>query len=211
MFMAEKALGEIPMQDESIYFKVMSLLLQYPDETYIASLPQVKSAVKQLRHGQGRAGIETFLADLEACNLLQLQERYTALFDMSPSTTLNMTYHIWGDGEKRARLLTRLQQIYACAGFEKISAELPDFLPLMLEFMAAVPGAHRYEAIQKSLEGLERVVDRLKSVSSPYTVLLDSLAGKFRQQTAKTDSGGSRENSGFLPQPPGKADPATRR
>jgi nitrate reductase delta subunit len=178
------------MQDESIYFKVMSLLLQYPDEAYIRALPELKSAVDQLHHGQRRAGIEAFIADVEACSVLQLQERYTALFDMSPATTLNITYHLWGDGEKRARLLTGLQQEYACAGFEKTTAELPDFLPLILEFMAAVPQAQWSETIQKSLEGIETVVDRLRPIATPFAELLDPLASMFRQGTEKRAAAG---------------------
>ena len=72
------------MQDESIYLKTVSLLLQFPDEDYMQVLPELKLAVGQLQPGQQRTGIEVFLKDLESCSILQLQERYTALFDMSP-------------------------------------------------------------------------------------------------------------------------------
>ena len=94
---------------------------------------------------------------------------------MSPSTTLNVTYHLWGDGEKRARLLTRLQQVYARAGLQKKSFELPDFLPLILEFLANVPGATHAGAIKTSLKGVELLVERLKPIASHYSGLLESL------------------------------------
>jgi len=170
------------MQDESKYFKVISLLLQYPDDAYFGSLPELKSVVDEMHHCQCKAAIEAFIADLEAYSVFQLQEQYTALFDMSPSTTLNMTYHLWGDGEKRARLLTRLQQEYACAGLEKNSPELPDFLPLILEFLAAVPKAKRFDTIQKSLAGIDTLVERLKPIAAPYAGLLEPLAGMFKEQ-----------------------------
>jgi nitrate reductase delta subunit len=123
-----------------------------------------------------------FLKDIEACDALEVQERYTALFDMSPSTTLNMTYHLWGDGEKRARLLTLLQQEYACADLEKSTSELPDYLPLILEYMATVPQAKRSDVIKKSLEGIDTLFERLKPVSPSYARLLAPLADMFNKQ-----------------------------
>ena len=177
------------MKDESKYFKVMSLLLQYPDEGYFEALPALKSVVAEMNLGRLRASIEAFLTDLEACSVLQVQQRYTALFDMNPSTTLNITYHLWGDGEKRARLLTLLQQEYACADLEKDSSELPDYLPLILEFMAAAPQAKSADAIQKSWEAIDTLVERLKPIAASYAELLAPLAGIFKEQAEqRTDA-----------------------
>jgi nitrate reductase delta subunit len=125
--------------------------------------------------GPRRASIEKFITRLEGEDAIHVQEQYTALFDMSPSTTLNVTYHLWGDGEKRARLLTRLQQEYAGAGLEKKSLELPDFLPLILEFLASVPESKRSEVIKTSFEGVKTLVERLKPIASHYSGLLEPL------------------------------------
>jgi nitrate reductase delta subunit len=160
------------MNEKHKYIRVVSLLMQYPDEAYFSSLPEIKSLVGKMPRGKRRASIEKFITRLESEDEIHLQEQYTALFDMSPSTTLNVTYHLWGDGDKRARLLTRLQQLYAKAGLEKKSLELPDFLPLILEFMAIVPNATQSGAIQESLEGIETLVERLKPIDCHYAGLL---------------------------------------
>ena len=157
------------------YLKVVSLLMQYPDEAYFRTLPEIKSFVGKMHRGPRRASIEKFIAHLERVDAIHAQEQYTALFDMSPSTTLNVTYHLWGDGEKRARLLTRLQQVYAGAGLEKKSPELPDFLPLILEFLASVPRAKHFGAIKTSLKGIKTLVERLKPIASHYSGLLEPL------------------------------------
>jgi nitrate reductase delta subunit len=157
------------------YLKVVSLLMQYPDEAYFRTLPEIKSFVGKMHRGPRRASIEKFIAHLERVDAIHAQEQYTALFDMSPSTTLNVTYHLWGDGEKRARLLTRLQQVYAGAGLEKKSLELPDFLPLILEFLASVPRAKHFGAIKTSLKGIKTLVERLKPIASHYSGLLEPL------------------------------------
>ena len=163
------------MTETDKYLKVVSLLMQYPDEAYFRALPEIKSLVDNMHRGPRRASIEEFIAHLEGEDAIRAQEQYTALFDMSPSTTLNVTYHLWGDGEKRARLLTRLQQEYTCAGLEKKSPELPDFLPLILEFMASVPEAAQSGAIKTSLKGFETIVERLKPIASHYAGLLEAL------------------------------------
>jgi nitrate reductase delta subunit len=163
------------MNETNKYIKVVSLLMQYPDEAYFSSLPEIKSLLGKMPRGPRRASIEKFITRLESEDAIHLQEQYTALFDMSPSTTLNVTYHLWGDGEKRARLLTKLQQLYARAGLEKNSLELPDFLPLILEFMASVPKATQSGAIQASLEGIETLVEHLKPIDCHYAGLLEPL------------------------------------
>jgi nitrate reductase delta subunit len=168
-------IGADLMNETDKYIKVVSLLMQYPDEAYFSSLPEIKSLAGKMPRGPRRASIEKFITRLEGEDEIHLQEQYTALFDMSPSTTLNVTYHLWGDGEKRARLLTRLQQLYAKAGLEKKSLELPDFLPLILEFMANVPNATQSGAIQASLEGIETLVARLKPIDCHYAGLLEPL------------------------------------
>ena len=163
------------MNETDTYIKVVSLLMQYPDKAYLRTLPEIKTLVAKMPRGPRRASIEKFITRLEGEDAIHLQEQYTALFDMSPSTTLNVTYHLWGDGEKRARLLTRLQQLYAKAGLEKKSLELPDFLPLILEFMASVPNATQSGAIQASLKGIETLVERLKPIDCHYAGLLEPL------------------------------------
>jgi nitrate reductase delta subunit len=185
------SVGEEPMQDERRYFKLVSLLLQYPDEAWFGALPELKSVVDAMPEGRRKTAIEAFIADLEGHSALEVQTQYTALFDMSPSTTLNVTYHLWGDGEKRARLLSRLQQTYTRAGFERTSSELPDFLPMMLEFMAAVPRVEWSEPIQKSLETLDTLIDRLKPVAAPYSGLLEplrSISGAKTQPRTAADA-----------------------
>ena len=183
------------MKETNKYLKVLSFLLQYPDEVYFRTLPEIKSLVGKMHRGPRRASIEDFIAHLEGEDAIHAQEQYTALFDMSPSTTLNVTYHLWGDGEKRARLLTRLQQVYAGAGLEKKSLELPDYLPLILEFMASVPEAMRSGAIKTSLKGIETLVERLKPLASYYSGLLEPLAEINREPAKEQAAAGVTQSN----------------
>ena len=172
------------MNDATLYFKLLSILLQYPDAGFVKALPELESAAAQLPPGRRKAGIDGFLAAVRTQSAFQLQERYTAAFDLSPATTLNITYHIWGDGEKRAAALMRLQQQYANAGYDKTTTELPDYLPLMLEFLAVFPDARQSGHFRNCFAKLDMVVDRLQEIAPPYASLLQPLAGMFRVQSA---------------------------
>jgi nitrate reductase delta subunit len=172
------------MQYSSLYFKILSLLLQYPDGAYLQALPQLAAAAGRLAPGPERAGIEAFLADITAHDAIQLQERHTAAFDLNPATTMNLSYHRWGDGEKRAAAMTRLKRSYRDTGYECAAAELPDFLPLMLEFMASVPEAMLSEIIRQCLEELEPMLERLGPIAPSYVELLRPLATRYRRQAA---------------------------
>ena len=176
------------MNETATHLKLVSLLMQYPDKAYFERLPEIKSLAATMHRGPRRASIEDFIAHLEGQDAIWVQEQYTALFDMSPSTTLNVTYHLWGDGEKRARLLARLQQVYAGAGLQKKSLELPDFLPLILEFVASVPGAKQSGAIKTSVKGIETLVERLEPIATHYArllePLLEAITGKAPEQAA---------------------------
>jgi nitrate reductase molybdenum cofactor assembly chaperone len=115
---------------------VLSVLLHYPDEELFNRLDEVASAADQLGSAEIESAIRAFINALNTQSLIQIQERYTAVFDIDPATTLNMTYHAFGDNEKRAAALAHLQHHYEQAGWERITGELPDYLPMMLEFLS---------------------------------------------------------------------------
>jgi len=128
-------------------YKTMVILLQYPSQDLLQCVPELESHTGLMPAGKAQRVVTEFLAYLKSEPMLKLQQNYTAAFDLNPSTTLNMTYHLFGDGEKRAGMMVRLQQCYHAAGYSGPANELPDFLPLMLEFLAVCPDAFRMDAI----------------------------------------------------------------
>ena len=81
--------------------------------------------------------------------------------------------------------MTGLQQEYARAGLEKSTTELPDHLPLILEFMAVVPRARQSETIKMSLAGIDTLVDHLQPVAAPYAAVLAPLCAMLTEQDQK--------------------------
>ncbi len=119
--------------------KLASLLLQYPE-------PPLREAVEGLdldevgpASRRQRAHIAAFLDWWRARSLGDLQRAYVEEFEFAKQRSLHLTYHVHGDRRQRGLALLRLRQAYAEAGLEPDEAELPDFLPLMLEFAALHP------------------------------------------------------------------------
>lgn len=157
-------------------FALLSFLLMYPDDDYWRGLDAVRESAATLPEGDGAASVASFLTYLASQPRIALQENYTAAFDMNPATTLNLTYHLWGDNENRTAALVRLEQLYRNAGYERISGELPDFLPLMLEFLSVHPDVAGIGHLWACLKDLDAYRDRLEKEAPAYAALLQPLA-----------------------------------
>ena len=175
------------MPDPVHPLKLASLLLQYPE-------PELKSALEAVERddlgslGRCRQGVERLLEGYRALPLPELQRRYVETFDFSRQRGLHLTYHLHGDRRQRGIALLRLKQAYAAAGFELAGTELPDFLPLMLEFAALAPEPGR-GLLSEHRVALELIRASLADDGSPYRPVLDlvveGLPGLTRRQVAK--------------------------
>ncbi|MFZ3048835.1 MAG: nitrate reductase molybdenum cofactor assembly chaperone, partial [Desulfatirhabdiaceae bacterium] len=87
-------------------FKVLSVLLCYPDDDYLSQIKEMEAIAADMPPDEFKNSIQAFLDYIKNQSAVQLREIYTAAFDVSPATTMNLTYHIWGDNEKRAGMLT---------------------------------------------------------------------------------------------------------
>jgi nitrate reductase molybdenum cofactor assembly chaperone NarJ/NarW len=147
-------------------FRLLSVLLRYPDELLVAGREELLSAADDSR-------IESFVAALDRFPLGELQGEYVATFDFDRRASLHLTYHTHGDRRQRGLELVRLKRRFAEAGFELADDELPDYLPALLEFASLVPdGAEPLAELRPSLE---LVRGRLHHRESRYAPLLDVL------------------------------------
>ena len=135
------------------------------------------------------SSVREFVAYLKGQPPIHAQECYTAVFDMDPAATLNMTYHMFGDNEKRAGMLAELQHAYEQAGWERITGELPDYLPMMLEFLAVCEHPEHAGLVWECLQGLDVLVANLEKTAPAYAALLHPLAHISATLTASRNNG----------------------
>jgi len=175
------------MTDEKrALLKLLSLCLAYPDAE---TLPEMETTAAELRDPRARVRLSQMMTQMKAQSLLKLQEHYTAVFDMNPSNSLNLTYHLMGDREDRGRALAELLEVYRQAGFEPAVNELPDFLPLMLEFLAAAAPDEPHALIRRCLATVPAIAARLRETGSPYAGPLELVCGIFPAATEEESAG----------------------
>lgn len=158
--------------------KVAAELLQYPTEPLLERLPVLTEAVSRLPVSVGEL-LAGFLDHLAVTPLHQLQETYVATFDMKRKCCLYLSYYLNGDTRRRGMALVAFKDVYRRAGMSFEADELPDFLPVVLEF-AAVGDADSGEGLLIAhRRGLEVLALALADLGSPYlsvvTAVLDTL------------------------------------
>lgn len=177
----------------------LSRLLDYPT----ASLWELEAA--DAGDSSTRA-IRRFLASLEGLDLGELEREYVETFDFDRRASLYLTFHTYGDRRQRGLELVRLKRRYAGAGLTLAEGELPDYLPVVLEFadLAPEPGLALLAELR---EPVELVRSRLRERESRYAPLLDavvaSLPALTRRQAALVrrlaEEGPPRELVGLEP------------
>jgi len=171
--------------------RLLSVLLDYPDNGLLKGLDRIAAAAEQIAEPEFRRAVQGFLDYLRTHAPMRLQETYTAAFDLRPATTLNLTYHAYGDNEKRAAALARLQHLYDQAGWERTGRELPDYLPLLLEFLAIHPRPETALPVWQCLHAMQTLVTGLEKSAPAYAMLLRPLA-RLAAATTGLDDGSSQ-------------------
>ncbi|MEU9034900.1 nitrate reductase molybdenum cofactor assembly chaperone [Streptomyces sp. NPDC048352] len=150
-----------------------SLLLSHPDEDVHQRLDLVRDALGALP-GQESALLLRFCAAVAGVPQLELSARYVATFDRSRRRTLHLTYYTDGDTRRRGEALVRWRRLYREHGWQAPADELPDHLPLALEFAARSPGPGR-AALQQHRAALELLRMALTDHRSPYADVLEAV------------------------------------
>lgn len=148
--------------------QVASLLLGYPNEDLHSRLPLLADAVASLPSGAARAGLTRFIDHVRSTPDRELAEHYVSTFDRRRRCCLYLTW--WTDGETRRRgqALAGLKQRYRRGGLELGAGELPDYLPVVLEYAATGDLADGLAVLQEQRAGLELLRIALEEAGSPY-------------------------------------------
>lgn len=120
-------------------FMAAARLLAYPDRALHVLLPEIAAYLRELPDSGPVTALETVAEWLRDTNVAEVEARYVATFDFNESTALYLTAHELGDSRRRGQALVELRTLLRAAGFEEATEELPDYLPLLLEFLAHAP------------------------------------------------------------------------
>jgi nitrate reductase delta subunit len=158
-------------RDRRLVWRVAALLLDYPSTQTLTMTGQLTSAVQELP-GALREPMSDFLSDFCATDPLELAARYVETFDMRRRASLHLTYYAYGDTRKRGMALLRFKHAYRQAGTQLGDGELPDYLPLVLEFAATIDPRQGERLLAEHVPVLELLRLSLQDSGSAYAGLL---------------------------------------
>lgn len=153
--------------------KAVSVLIQYPQAETMEAINELDPAtVGPLRRGSAET-LARFIDWHRGRSLHQLQELYVETFDFNRRCSLHLTYHINGDSRQRGLALLKIKTAYREAGFDFGDSELPDYLPVMLEFAAIAKAPLGRELLERHRPAIELIRGGLQTDDSPWAGLLD--------------------------------------
>lgn len=172
-------------------YRALAALLQYPSAEMAAAAGEIAALVRtdaQLSRRVG-GGIDRLAGRLTREDLLTLQETYVGLFDRSRSLSLHLFEHIHGESRDRGQAMVNLATHYESRGYCIAANELPDYLPLFLEFLSLVEPGEAAELLADVSHILAALRVRLERRDSDYAGVfraLEELAAR-RPDDAKVD------------------------
>ncbi|MCT9000518.1 nitrate reductase molybdenum cofactor assembly chaperone [Chelativorans intermedius] len=159
-------------------FKALSALLSYPTPDLLAALPDIESALRE--EGLLARGHVDALCRLSGwmagSDIYELQEAYVQLFDRSRALSLNLFEHVHGESRDRGQAMVDLKALYARHGLEMAPGELPDFLPLFLEFLSILPLQEATAHLSEAAHIVAALHDRLEKRKAPQAAVLAAIA-----------------------------------
>jgi nitrate reductase delta subunit len=158
-------------------YKVLSALLSYPTAELQAAARELNLAlhVERVLQPRHRAAVSDLIERMGARDLLDFQAAYVDLFDRTRSLSLHMFEHVHGESRDRGQAMVSLLERYRQAGFDLACKELPDYIPLFLEFLSTRPEAEARSCLADAAHIFQALGERLKKRNSNYEAIMWAL------------------------------------
>jgi len=160
-----------------IVLRALGALLSYPREEVRQALPEIADAIStsQLIGPRQRRDLLTVIDELRTGDLLEAEERYVELFDRGRAASLHLFEHLHGEDRDRGQAMVDLKRLYEQAGFELTARELPDYLPVVLEYLSCRDIREARELLGDCAHILRRIGESLIARRSVYAAVLQAL------------------------------------
>lgn len=162
--------------------RALSALLTYPGEHLQAAANEIGGVIRaeELVNADVLRALDLLLDEIRTLDLFDLQERYVDLFDKTRRLSLHLFEHVHGESRDRGQAMVDLAALYEKGGLTLDANELPDYLPLFLEYLSTRPIEEAGDLLTNALHVLATLEERLASRESGYAAVfaaLRSIAG----------------------------------
>ena len=153
---------------------LISLLLQYPtlELTGVVDELRTRLASDPALPPQAVSGLAPLLDRLARQDIYEAQEAYVELFDRGRALSLHLFEHVHGESRDRGQAMVDLRERYLAAGLDPVGDELPDYLPLFLDYCASLPEAAARDMLAEPGVVLVAQAARLADRGSDYAPVL---------------------------------------
>jgi len=158
-------------------WKALSALLCYPSAELKDATDEIAAVLKAeaILSPAAQAALKPLLQNLAEGDLYALQETFVLLFDRSRTLSLNLFEHVHGESRDRGPAMVDLLETYRAGGFDLVSTELPDHLPILLEYLSTRSLADAHEMLGDAGHILAALGERLQRRESPYSAVFAAL------------------------------------
>lgn len=154
--------------------KAISLLLHYPDQTLLDHLAEVQT-VTDAESDIKRGRLDALYQHLVQGDLYLHEENYVALFDRGRGTSLYLFEHVHGESRDRGQAMVDLLTMYGESGFDLPPGELPDYLPVFLEYLSQLDAAKAKALLMEVTHLVRNIGENLAKRGSHYYLLCSAL------------------------------------
>ncbi|WP_298802436.1 nitrate reductase molybdenum cofactor assembly chaperone [uncultured Lentibacter sp.] len=157
--------------------KALSLILSYPTRELQAAMPEISAVLASDTRltAAMRRGLRPLVEELAARDIYDLEEQFVLLFDRSRTLSLNLFEHVHGESRDRGGAMVSLVETYREGGFDPVTSELPDHLPVLLEFLSTRPASEAQETLADAAHIFAALEERLIRRDSAYAAVFGSL------------------------------------
>lgn len=168
-------MANLPNAPKSL--RVLARLLSYPDDAFRKHLPDLREALysEKALAANRLAELDALIAMLEGCDALENEAEYVQIFDRGRSTSLHLFEHVHGDSRDRGPAMIDLAQTYEKAGLYLAPGEMPDYLPVVLEFVSTQPPKEARAFLSEMAHIFNAIFNALQQRKSPYASVIGAL------------------------------------
>jgi len=158
-------------------FKLLGLLLTYPEGTVFSASEELVLILREeaLLPEKSIEKINAFLTTQRSRDLMDVQEEYVETFDRGRAHCLHLFEHIHGESRDRGQAMVDLSQTYAEKGLKIDSSELPDYLPLFMEYLSICEFLEASGLLGEAIDVIAMIGTKLKKTNSPYADIFESI------------------------------------
>ena len=162
----------------SLSYRALAVLLSYPTEAVREQIPGAAAVLADEARipPAVRRALARLAESATASDLLEQQEHYVWLFDRTRSLSLNLYEHVHGESRDRGQAMVALLELYRSKGLELSANELPDYLPVFLEFLSTLPDEEASSLLGEAAHVLSALGERLHKRESAYRAIFGALS-----------------------------------